>query len=248
MNISDMHVTFRQLAQQMGMQNVLAIRPEQIDALLNTSISDIVNQLVREHVGLKKEPNGLTNGKINQVNELRTLYEVHDININGTGEMLTKEIATALDSGSNPPYLFLIDFAVKYNDVSGVFPIRVIESSELANTLNDAILKPKKTSPVMVISTCEVQRNSQTIRDDKAEIYFGRKVTNPIVRISYIRKPAEVSSATSSVDCDLPETLHVDIVKHAVDLYNISVKGGLYNQQTNQAPQAPARNQEASGQ
>jgi hypothetical protein len=42
--------------------------------------------------------------------------------------------------------------------------------------------------------------------------------------------------------------MHIYILKHAVDLYNISVKGGLYNQQTNQAPQAPARNQEASGQ
>ena len=243
MNISDMHVMFRQLAQQMGMQNVLAIRPEQIDVLLNTSISDIVNQLVREHVGLKKEPNGLTNGKINQVNELKTLYEVHEININGTGEMLTEEIATALNSGSNSPYLYLIDFAVKYSDVSGLFPIRVIESSELANTLNDAVLKPKRTSPVMVIYNTVVNNQNK----DNVEIYFGTSVSKPIIRVSYIRKPVEVNLATPT-NCDLPETLHVDIVKHAVDLYNISVKGGLYNQQTNQAPQAPARNQEAGGQ
>ena len=243
MNISDMHVMFRQLAQQMGMQNVLAIRPEQIDVLLNTSISDIVNQLVREHVGLKKEPNGLTNGKINQVNELKTLYEVREININGTGEMLTEEIATALNSGSNSPYLYLIDFAVKYNNVNGLFPIRVIESSELANTLNDAVLKPKRTSPVMVIYNTVVNNQNK----DNAEIYFGTSVSKPTIRVSYIRKPAEVNLTTPK-NCDLPETLHVDIVKHAVDLYNISVKGGLYNQQTNQAPQASARNQEAGGQ
>ena len=243
MNISDMHVMFRQLAQQMGMQNVLAIRPEQIDVLLNTSISDIVNQLVREHVGLKKEPNGLTNGKINQVNELKTLYEVREININGTGEMLTEEIATALNSGSNSPYLYLIDFAVKYPNISGLFPVRVIESSELANTLNDAVLKPKRTSPVMVIYNTVVNNQNK----DNAEIYFGTSVSKPTIRVSFIRKPAEVN-LTTPTNCDLPETLHVDIVKHAVDLYNISVKGGLYNQQTNQAPQAPARNQEAGGQ
>ena len=34
MNITDMHIMFRQLAQQMGMQNVRAILPEQIDLLL----------------------------------------------------------------------------------------------------------------------------------------------------------------------------------------------------------------------
>ena len=226
MNISDMHVT----------------RPEQIDALLNTSISDIVNQLVREHVGLKKEPNGLTNGKINQVNELRTLYEVHDNTINSTGEMLQVGIATELLSGF-PTYLYLIDFAVKYDGINTWFPIRVIESSELANTLNDEILKPKRTSPIMVIF------NEKVIDDHvvNAEIYFGIEVVNPMIKTSYIKQPAKVNLATPT-NCDLPETLHVDIVKHAVDLYNVSVKGGLYNQQTNQAPQAQARNQEANGQ
>lgn len=252
MNISDMHVMFRQLAQQMGMQNVLAIRPEQIDVLLNTSISDIVNQLVREHVGLKKEPNGLTNGKINQVNELRTLYEVHDIDMGSRhGEMLQVGVATDLLSGS-PAYLFLIDFAVRYNVITDTepkytnwFPVRVIESSELANALNDEILKPKRTSPIMVLYN---GTNSNDVNNaDIAEIYFGVDAEKINIRTSYIRRPLQVN-LDNSVNCDLPETLHVDIVKHAVDLYNISVKGGLYNQQTNQAPQAAARNQEASGQ
>ena len=90
--------------------------------------------------------------------------------------------------------------------------------------------------------------NSNDVNNaDTAEIYFGVDAEKINVRTSYIRRPLQVSLATPT-NCDLPETLHVDIVKHAVDLYNISVKGGLYNQQTNQAPQAPARNQEASGQ
>ena len=44
MNTSEMHVMFRQYAQQMGMQNVRAILPEQIDLLLNTAVIDIVNK------------------------------------------------------------------------------------------------------------------------------------------------------------------------------------------------------------
>ena len=35
MTIADMHINFRQYAQQMGMQNVRAILPEQIDILIN---------------------------------------------------------------------------------------------------------------------------------------------------------------------------------------------------------------------
>ena len=49
MNISEMHVWFRQYAQQMGMQNVRAILPEQIDLLINTSILDTVNQVIKEN-------------------------------------------------------------------------------------------------------------------------------------------------------------------------------------------------------
>ena len=37
MTIAEMHVWFRQYAQQMGMQNVRAILPEQIDLLINNS-------------------------------------------------------------------------------------------------------------------------------------------------------------------------------------------------------------------
>ena len=47
MNIADMHIMFRQLAQQMGMQNVRAILPEQIDLLLNTAIIDVVNEIIK---------------------------------------------------------------------------------------------------------------------------------------------------------------------------------------------------------
>ena len=51
MNTSEMHVMFRQYAQQMGMQNVRAILPEQIDLLLNTSQMDMVNQIIKENIG-----------------------------------------------------------------------------------------------------------------------------------------------------------------------------------------------------
>ena len=40
-----MHKMFRQYAQQMGMQNVRAILPEQIDLFINNSISDTINQV-----------------------------------------------------------------------------------------------------------------------------------------------------------------------------------------------------------
>lgn len=43
-----MHRMFRQYAQQMGMQNTRAILPEQIDLLINNSISDTINQVITQ--------------------------------------------------------------------------------------------------------------------------------------------------------------------------------------------------------
>ena len=67
---------FRQYAQQMGMQNVRAILPEQIDLLLNTSIMDIVNQTIKENIGVTNDRVITDNSKIGQINALRTLYKV----------------------------------------------------------------------------------------------------------------------------------------------------------------------------
>ena len=50
MDLTQMHVIFRQFAQQMGMQNVRAILPEQIDLLLNTAIIDVVNEMYDDNV------------------------------------------------------------------------------------------------------------------------------------------------------------------------------------------------------
>ena len=50
MDISEMHKMFRQYAQQMGMQNVRAILPEQIDLFINNSISDTINQVITQFV------------------------------------------------------------------------------------------------------------------------------------------------------------------------------------------------------
>lgn len=82
MNIGQMHVMFRQFAQQMGMQNIRAILPEQIDLLLNTSIGDITNQLVRSSVAATNDRIITDNSKIQQINSLRTLYKTDTVKFN----------------------------------------------------------------------------------------------------------------------------------------------------------------------
>lgn len=135
MNAKQMHVTFRQYTQQMGMQNVRAILPEQIDLLLNTSAMDMVNQIIKENVGITNDRVITDNSKIGQVNALRTLYKVHIFDMSpipsnieekrvfsfssadrNTGRMTTDFKKTS-EVSLIPEYLFVVDFALNYKKV-----------------------------------------------------------------------------------------------------------------------------------
>lgn len=135
MNIAEMHVYFRQYAQQMGMQNVRAILPEQIDVLINTSISDTVNQILQENVGVTNDRVITDNSKIGQINALRTLYKVATIDMSPpvsylketrtfsfsaadrmTGKMTT-EFDKVSDTNNLPNFMYLVDFALNYKAV-----------------------------------------------------------------------------------------------------------------------------------
>lgn len=223
MDIQNMHITFRQLAQQMGMQNVRAILPAQVDVLLNTAISDIVNQLVRENVGLSNNDGHTDMFKIGQTDALRTLQTETEEEVSGSDYQLDTNV------------LYLTDVYVKYkvNDKPIVFPVRLVDTAYYANAASDSILKATYKSPIAVY------------KDYTVTVDFGRKdrpneFKEPTLTFSYIKVPAKVKlseNSTDSVNCDLPESLHETVVKYAVDLYRRSVRGEYYSGNRNQSQQ-----------
>ena len=252
MTISEMHVWFRQYAQQMGMQNVRAILPEQIDNLINTSIKDTIDEVINKSVGTTNDRVITDNAKLANINALRTLYRV--------------KIYTPIDSNTiniyaNNPYsissktifssetvLYYVDFSIKYdlgdNKESRLFPIRIIDDSYLADVLNDWVLAPRMRTPVMVIYNDDT--SSADAKDSKFDIYIGDNDSIPTIastakikaiRCSYIKSPKKVAYLSdvggTNVDCDLPEQLQIPMLKHAVDLYRVSVSGSLYANQQN---------------
>lgn len=294
MNIAEMHVWFRQYAQQMGMQNVRAILPEQIDLLINTSITDIVNQLIRENIGITNDRVISDNSKIGQINALKNLYKVKEISMEEIWEgdetactfMLNKQdanIGKITNKGTKypietgfmlfpvkskfgiPDYLYIVDFSLNYKPanvgygkeerintsykedglVTNYFPVRIIDDAYLADTLNDFVLRPRLRSPIMVIYNTDVfDIYIEPFKLDATSKSY--KFLNDLVpyklRFSYIAEPAKVKYVEdlngTNIDCDLPEYMHVDILKHAVDLYRIAVSGSLHaSQQQEQAQQ-----------
>ena len=100
MTIAEMHVWFRQYAQQMGMQNVRAILPEQIDNLINTSTKDTIDEVVNRNVGTTNDRVITDNAKLANINALRTLFRVKIVDVNS--KSITVSSRPSALSGSSP--------------------------------------------------------------------------------------------------------------------------------------------------
>lgn len=271
MTISEMHVWFRQYAQQMGMQNVRAILPEQIDNLINTAIKDTIDEVINKSVGTTNDRVITDNAKLANINALRTLYRVKTYQPR-IPEQVGNEALYFVNSFNNSclsikssdivtDALYYVDFSIKYQKpiIHGIstnttytrlFPIRIIDDSYLADVLNDWVLAPRLRTPVMVI----YKKEEESIDDTMFDIYLGEngKIADNLVidsiRCSYIKTPKQVAYLSdvggTNVDCDLPEQLQIPMLKHAVDLYRVSINGSLYSNQQNtqQNQQEIARN------
>lgn len=263
MDIQEMHVMFRQYAQQMGMQNVRAILPEQIDLLINNSINDTINQIVTQNIGITNDRVITDNSKLNQVNALKSLYKVWN-GIVTFGDSKTsyiisyelpllgfKSAGTYLNDNVKETaiqYIYIVDLSLDYIDTknqftTNIFPIRIIDDMYLADVVNDFILHPTLRSPVATIhdNNIELYIDKADAGGNKSNYTFKGLKPNKL-RLSYIAKPAVVKFLDdvggTSVDCDLPEYLHVDIVKHAVELYRTAVTGSIaVTQQAQEAQQ-----------
>lgn len=293
MTAPEMHVMFRQYAQQMGMQNVRAILPEQIDLVLNTSQMDILNQIIKENISSTNDRIITDNSKIGQINALKGLYRVSSLNLAPQLKMpialtfsekdrniglLTN--ATTLSGANIPNYLFLVDFSINYKQVTNgkgligdtnrnesvefandsietnYFPVRLIDDNYLADTLNDFVLKPRLRSPIIVtynngfkdVFDLYIDKFKKVTVDGDSRYVLANDLVPYTLRMSYISKPKDIKYnedvGGENQDCEMPEYMHIDIVKHAVDLWRIAVSGSLMAQQAQeqQARQENMRN------
>ena len=265
MDISEMHKMFRQYAQQMGMQNVRAILPEQIDLLINNSISDTINQVITQNIGITNDRVISDASKLNQVNALKSLYKVWKGSI-AEATVKGKEKTNYIISFQLPlnnfkaagsytddnvsstaiSFLYAVDLSINYKKtdfVTNVFPVRIVDDQFVADVVNDFVLAPKMRSPVASIhdNLIELYIDKADAKPEDEQPFTFKGVSINELRFSYIAKPAIVRFAEdvdgTNVDCDLPEYMHVDIIKHAVELYQLAKSGSLAAAQQTQQNQ-----------
>lgn len=204
MTIQEMHQTFRVFAQQMGMQLVRAILPEEIDVYLNTAINERVREVILSNLNVDSTGKLIVNSNISPINYIRTLYRTSTQNLSVSNSFGL----TGIDA------MYFTSFAVSYANTTDKYKCRIIEPDELYNTINDFCNAPSKEFPIITISTLDNGNLSAQIYND------NNKVTSLI--INYIANPTKVSLA-SNVDCNLPDYTHNDIVQLACQKYFVSV-------------------------
>lgn len=272
MDIPEMHKMFRQYAQQMGMQNVRGILPEQIDLLINNSISDTINQVITQNIGITNDRVISDASKLNQVNALKSLYKVWkgsiaDVTIKGkekTSYIISFQLPLSNfkttgsytddnNSSTAISFLYVVDLSINYKKtdfVTNIFPVRIVDDQFVADVVNDFVLAPTMRSPVASIhdSLIELYIDRADAKPENGQAFTFKGVSINELRLSYIAKPAVVKFAEdvdgTNVNCDLPEYMHVDIVKHAVELYQLAKSGSLAAAQ--QAQQNQQREQVAN--
>lgn len=283
MTTAEMHQMFRNYAQQMGMQNVRAILPSQIDLLLNNSISDTVNQVIAQNIGSTSDRVITDNSKLNQVNALKSLYKVWKAKVklptaktnyiasyvlpldnfgiaseakDSTIKKGDNVYATPGSKDNGRPnkieYFFLVDLSIDYVKTGGsgsfttnIFPIRLVDDQYLADVVNDFVMAPNLRSPVATIHDNNIElyidKPDADTKTTPESYKFGDGLEVNEIRLSYIGKPGIVKFnediGGTDVDCELPESMHVDIVKHAVDLYRTALNGSIMGAQGAQQQQ-----------
>lgn len=237
MNIELMHVTFREMAQQMGMQTVRAILSEDIDICINFAIRDFCSKVISENVqNIFTDKLSRQNAKITPINALRTLYTYTDItNITGEGTEVNPYVIN--HNGKNK-VMHYQGFQISYNNET-IYDCRIIEADRLGQTIRDFCNRPAKDAPIAVV----YGDASDTV---EVHIFTGRRrepnFESPqpvLVRCLYFREPAHViydeDNEGNRVDCDLPSFTHSTIINIAVQYYlnSIAASQGARQQQSN---------------
>lgn len=221
MTIFEMHLTFREMGQQMGAQTTRAVYAEDIDICINAAILNKVKEIIVQNLGVVNYRDKVAQQAqaITPINALRTLYKIgmiEESDITGKGS----EIDPFQLSISNDGIMLFSGFQLSYNSKS-IYDCRIIELEKLGQTLRDFCNRAAKDAPIAVVYA----------GDDniKVDLYTGRNnTTKPqIVRYLYISEPAKVvydeDDADKCVDCDLPSYLHTEIVADAVSIYLNSI-------------------------
>jgi hypothetical protein len=213
MVVSEIQTKFMLLAEEMSMQTVLNILPEEIDELFNIEqIKYVQNIFSRKK---NKELNGVSDN-VERLKELDILYTTQNYQ-NISKEDILFGNGYGLNIPSNLMFILNVDMRVNPK----VYKCRLIEIDLVTNTLNDYHSKTVINSPV-----CYEINN-------KVEVVLNQSDNADGFILTYIRKPNDISSL-SDIGCELSDISCIKIIENAVLSYRASISREPYSTLNNE--------------
>lgn len=217
MDINKMHTVFRTHGQQMGMQLIRAILPESIDVYINDAINEKARSIVKDNASIAfQDKVAVQHNPISPINSLRTLYKNHPIDIepkleNDEGYIIDLDIERVM---------YYTSFSVNYANGKKRIGCRLIEGDDLYDTMRDYCNRASWDDPIIsMFSNDDDSEYVELYTDDNFRIATT-------LNVKFIQLPDVVKwdkDPTKRVDCNLPEYLHDEIVKLAVNKFFNSV-------------------------
>lgn len=210
-----MHVLFRTLGQQQGLEQIRGILSESIDAFLNEAIIQTARVAVLGNVQPTKDVLTPQYTKISSLNQVSTLFRTEERNVSVTSEGDNVTIML-----TQIP-LCITDFVVKY-DNNEKFNLRLIESERLHQTLTDYLNRASRDYPIISLV------NGINSKQFDMNLFTGDNNGHvESIIVSYIKLPSKVyfdevnygTESDTSISCDMPQHLHNQIVETAVQIW-----------------------------
>lgn len=210
-----MHVLFRTLGQQQGLQLVRGILAESIDEFLYEAIMQLVRVAVLGNAQGSKDIITPQYTKVSELNAIHTLYcsETKTVSLTADGEVITFET-------TNVPFC-LTNFVIGTKD-NKKYDCRIIESERLYQTLNDYLNRASLEYPIISLA------NGNSDKEFDIHLFTGDRYEDVTTLVaSYIKMPNKVhldedlygQEGDTSVSCNLPVHLHNTVVETAVELW-----------------------------
>ena len=224
MDIYAMHVLFRTLGQQQGLQQIRGILSESIDEFINEAIVQNARTAILGNARPLQDVRTPQYTKVSSFNAYHTLFDTYSFNKEIPATETNEGIEVECTLPETP--ICITNFVLKYKgDGSKIVKkdCRVIESERLYQTLDDYLNRASYDYPIVSLNRGI---------DDKRfviSLFTGdSQLDVDGIDISYVKMPAvvhldeeawEAGNKDTSRSCDLPEHLHRQIVETAVALW-----------------------------
>jgi hypothetical protein len=223
MTISDMHIMINLGLQKIASNQVDSFLPQELDLELNKNIQRFIEHRLNKFGN--KYRTGFE-GSQKRIDDVRTLIAEDSSATAYKGQVSEKHHVVSYTLPSTYMHLISVRCLVSYDKCKPITTAFVLDdpivlTTDYKNTVS--VAKYSQLDDIYTLlddpfNSTSYKKPIYTMVDDKIDIYTDDKFVVSTVKTTYIQTPNTVDSvSTTTVDCDLPDHTHQEIVDMTVN-------------------------------